>query len=171
MTGVVMEIRAEGRDGWSDIFEGWYCAKNLDDLNEDICIKAKDKPIVKRWYSISNMVTRVQVSSRLSCFLTSRNCSFCAHQSITMNKRWKSTSADQAKVKEPKFIKANSKYTHITMLIKETHQGKLIEQVDMTPAQALSTIMLERTLDKEAKVTHEQFAVQIESWIGIGDVG
>lgn len=140
----------------------------------------------------------------------------------------------QAKAKEPptdalpKFIEAYSTYTRVATLVKETYNGKLInewnqgidklatkpEQVDMAPA--LSTVMavkdedelvrlstdtrrcldshlfwqkiirtaanltstllihhivlkLETILDKEAKISHEQFAGQIESRIGTGD--
>ncbi|KAG6379251.1 FACT complex subunit SPT16 [Boletus reticuloceps] len=122
----------------------------------------------------------------------------------------------QAKAKEapsdavPKFIEAYSKYTRVATLIKETYNGKLInewnqgidklankpEQVDMAPALSTtlavkdedelkiirtaanltSTLLihhivlkLETILDKEAKITHEQFAGQIESRIGTGD--
>ncbi|KAI9570139.1 hypothetical protein HD554DRAFT_2037504 [Boletus coccyginus] len=39
MTGVVVEIRAEDRDRWSDIFKGWCCTKNLNDLSKDVCIE------------------------------------------------------------------------------------------------------------------------------------
>ncbi|KAF8126534.1 FACT complex subunit SPT16 [Boletus edulis] len=122
----------------------------------------------------------------------------------------------QAKAKEapsdavPKFIEAYSKCTRVATLVKETYNGKLInewnqgidklankpEQVDMAPALSTtlavkdedelkiirtaanltSTLLihhivlkLETILDKEAKITHEQFAGQIESRIGTGD--
>ncbi|KAF8550745.1 hypothetical protein OG21DRAFT_1524929 [Imleria badia] len=83
----------------------------------------------------------------------------------------------------PKFIEAYSTYTRVATLVKEIYHENLItewnqgidslklankpEQVDMAPA--LSTVISGTILDKEAKITHEQFAGQIEWHIGTGD--